>query len=256
MPHLALTALEGLPEVEAGDDLASLILAALDRLDITLVAGDVLAVAQKVVSKSEGCLVDLAQVSPSSRALELAAITGKDPRYVQVVLDQSREVVRAVPGVLVVEDVRGFVMANAGIDQSNVPGSDRVLLLPADPDASAKRLREAIETRTGVATGVLVNDSFGRAWRNGVVGTALGVSGFEALIDLRGKPDRDGRMLRITQVALADELAAAASLLMGQGAEGTPVVHVRGMPASAAVGAGATGSARDLLRARASDLFR
>ena len=256
MRNLTLTALEGMPEVAPGDDLARLVCRALAATGIVLAPGDVLAVAQKVVSKAEGCLVELASVSPTARAHDLGRITGKDPRYVQVVLDQSREVLRAVPGVRVGEDLRGFVTANAGIDQSNVPGTDRVLLLPPDADASARRLRQAIAALTGVTVGVLVNDSFGRAWRNGVVGTALGVSGFEALVDLRGQADREGRTLRISQVALADELAAAASIVMGQGAEGTPVVHVRGLPAQAAVGVAEDSSVRDLLRARAGDLFR
>jgi coenzyme F420-0:L-glutamate ligase/coenzyme F420-1:gamma-L-glutamate ligase len=168
-----------------------------------------------------------------------------------VVLDQSRAVLRAVPGVLVVEDHRGFVMANAGIDQSNVPGDDQVLCLPRDPDASAARLRTALEQQAGVPLAVLINDSFGRAWRNGVVGTALGSSGLQALGDQRGNLAREGRPLRITQVAYADELAAAASLVMGQGAEGTPVVHVRGVAALAG-----SGTVRELLRDPRTDLFR
>jgi coenzyme F420-0:L-glutamate ligase/coenzyme F420-1:gamma-L-glutamate ligase len=240
-----------LPEVRPGDDLAGLIGQGIERAGLVLEAGDLIVLAQKIVSKAEGCFVALAAVSVSDRARALATVTGKDARYIQVVLDQSRAVLRAVPGVLVVEDHRGFVMANAGIDQSNVPGDDQVLCLPRDPDASAARLRTALEQQAGVPLAVLINDSFGRAWRNGVVGTALGSSGLQALGDQRGNLDREGRPLRITQVAYADELAAAASLVMGQGAEGTPVVHVRGVAALAG-----SGTVRELLRDPRTDLFR
>ncbi len=251
MRSLTLTALAGVPEILRGADLPALIEAALQRSGVQPQAGDALVLAQKIVSKAEGRQVDLRTVTPSAEALRLAPITGKDARYVEVVLRESRTVLRAVPGVLVVEDVRGFVTANAGIDQSNVPGDEQVLLLPLAPQRSAERLRAALRERTGVDQAVIINDSFGRAWRNGVVGIALGVSGLPALADLRGQTDRDGRALRTTQVALADELAAAGSLVMGQAAEGTPVVHVRGLPHY-----GSDGSIDDLLRLADKDLFR
>ena len=252
MRRLALTALEGVPEIAAGDDLAAAALAALAASGIALAAGDVLVVAQKVFSKSEGRLVPLAAVEPSARAHELAKVTGKDPRAMELVLRESREVLRAKRDVVVVEHRLGFVMANAGIDQSNMQGGDgAALLLPADPDASCARLREALAAAAGVDCAVVMNDSFGRAWRNGVAGVAVGVAGMPGLVDLRGTPDRFGRTLRITQVALADELAAAASLVMGQGAEGYPMVHARGVPY-----ARREGSVRELLRPREEDMFR
>lgn len=252
MRSLVLHALEGIPEVHPGDDLASLILAALGRAGIALAPRDVLVVAQKVVSKSEGRAVDLADVVPSAQALALAAVTGKDARMIELILSESTQVLRAKKDVIVVEHRLGFVMANAGIDQSNVEsGHQRALLLPKDPEASARRLRDALRRAGAVDIGVIVNDSFGRAWRNGTVGTALGVAGMPGLVDLRGRPDRFGRKLLITQVGVADELAAAASLLMGQADEGCPAVHVRGMPYDAR-----EGSVRELLRPAEEDLFR
>lgn len=252
MRSLTLTAVESLPEIQPGDDLAELILAALDREGLALAAGDVVAVAQKIVSKSEGRRVALASVTPSPRAVELAAVTHKDPRLIELVLSESREVLRAKKDVIIVEHRLGYVMANAGIDQSNVEQGDAsALLLPLDPDASCERLRVALREATGIDCGVLVNDSFGRAWRNGTVGVALGVAGLPGLLDLRGRPDRFGRPLRITQVGLADEIAAAASLVMGQGDEGSPVVLARGVPY-----ARREGSVRELVRAKHEDLFR
>lgn len=251
MSALQLHPLPGLPEIGAGVDLAAAIAAALAHAGLRLEAGDVIAVAQKVVSKAEGRVVRLAGVTPGERASDFARITGKDPRYVEVVLRESIRVVRAVPGVLIVEHRLGHVMANAGIDQSNVPGEDRVLLLPADPDASAAALREQIAARCGVAPAVLVTDSFGRPWRQGVVGVALGVAGLAALEDRRGRRDRDGRVLRMTQVAVADALAAAAVLAMGEGDEGTPVVLARGVP-----GKRRDATVRELFRRGEEDLFR
>ena len=252
MRRLVLQALEGIPEVGSGDDLCALIRVALDRAGIEPAPGDVLVVAQKIVSKSEGRAVELARVVPSARALELAAVTGKDARLVELVLSEATAVLRASTGVIVVEHRLGCVMANAGIDQSNVErGDERALLLPLDPDASCRRLRDAMRAATGVDVGIVINDSFGRAWRHGTVGTALGVAGCVGLADLRGRPDRFGRKLRITQVGVADELAAAASLLMGQADEGCPVVHARGLPY-----APENGSARELLRPAREDLFR
>ena len=229
MKSLSLHALAGLPEITEGADMPALLADALVREKLSLQAGDVLVLAQKIVSKAEGRRVSLASVTPSPRALELAAACHKDARLVQLILDESREVLRVKPGIIIVEHKLGFVMANAGIDQSNVPGGDEsVLLLPQDPDASARALRKSMYEATRIAIGVLIIDSFGRAWRNGVTGTAIGVAGLPALIDMRGRQkDREGRTLRVTQVAAADELAAAASLIMGQADEGTPVVLAR-----------------------------
>jgi len=250
--RLTLTALDGVPEIAFGDDLAKVALDALAATGLALEEGDVLVVAQKVVSKSEGRLVLLKTVDPSAQAIELAAITGKDPRSMELVLAESRQVLRAKRDVVVVEHRLGYVMANAGIDQSNVAGGDAAaLLLPEDPDASCERMRASLSAATGVDCGVVMNDSFGRAWRNGVVGIALGVAGMPGVVDMRGSPDRFGRALRVTQVAVADELAAAASLLMGQGSEGYPMVHARGVPY-----ARRDGSMRELLRPRAEDMFR
>ena len=256
---LVLSELAGIPDVQHGDDLAALIAAALAGSGIEPRAGDALVLAQKIVSKAEGRLVRLAQVTPSARARELAQTTGKDARLVELILAESSEVMRAKPNVLIVRHRLGYVMASAGIDQSNTGeegekgynGEEVALLLPVDPQASAARIRIDLRARLGVDLGVIVNDSFGRAWRNGVVGVALGVSGLPALVDLRGTPDRYGRPLRITQIGVADELAAAASLVMGQGAEGTPVVHVRGLRY-----APREGSVTELLRAPDEDMFR
>jgi len=253
---LVLTALPGLPLVKPGDDLAALVAAGLDRAGLNLAPGDVLALAQKVVSKAEGRLVKLADVVPSARAMELAKVTGKDARFVEVVLSESREVLRARPNTLIVEHRLGFVCANAGVDRSNVgphgEGLDEyLLLLPLDPDRSCVRLRDQLQAATGVAVAVIINDSHGRAWRNGTVGVALGAAGFPALLDLRGHPDLFDYALQVTQIGLADELAAAASLLMGQADEGRPVIHIRGVPYPFR-----DGSARELIRPKELDLFR
>jgi coenzyme F420-0:L-glutamate ligase/coenzyme F420-1:gamma-L-glutamate ligase len=253
--RMTVLALGGVPLVRPDDDLAAIVLDALAAAGETLADGDVLVLAQKIVSKSEGRIVDLATVTPSDEALRLAAETEKDPRLVHLILSEAREVVRYRPGVLVVEHRCGAVLANAGIDASNVEpgaeGGERVLLLPEDADASCARLREALRARAGVSVGVVVNDSLGRAWRNGTVGAALGAAGIAALMDLNGRPDLFDRPLKATQIGLADELAAAASLVMGQADEGCPVVLIRGVPY-----APAEGSARDLVRDRALDLFR
>ncbi len=252
---LALTALRGVGRVSPGDDLAAIIVRAAKDSGCALASGDVVAVAQKIVSKSEGRYAVLDDVVPSPRAKELAATCLKDPRVMELVLRESRTVLRAIPNVIVVEDRRGLVLANAGIDQSNVePDADgraRALLLPEDPDASAARLREGIRRLAGVDVAVIINDSIGRAWRLGTVGTCIGASGLPGLLDLRGKPDLFGRALQTTEVGYADELAAAASFLMGQSGEGRPVVVIRGAswPRS-------DGSARELLRSRDKDLFR
>lgn len=251
---LALIALAGIPLVKPGDDLAALIAEALWRMREELRPGDILVVAQKIVSKAEGGIVALATVSPSAEAIVLARETEKDPRLVELILRESKRVVRHRPGVVIVEHRLGVVMANAGIDASNVapgPEGEQVLLLPENPDASCHGLRTALETRTGVAPGVIVNDSVGRPWRHGTIGMALGAAGLPSLLDLRGEPDLFGRALRVSRVGLADALAAAASLVQGEAAEGTPVILVRGYP-PADQDEGASG----LIRAAEEDLFR
>jgi coenzyme F420-0:L-glutamate ligase / coenzyme F420-1:gamma-L-glutamate ligase len=252
MPHdLLLRPLRGIPRVSAGDDLADIALGALGKSNDHLCEGDVLIFAQKVVSKSEGRIVDLASVVPSARALELAGETEKDPRLVELILEESSEVLRHRPGVLIVVHKLGFILANAGIDRSNVEGDDRVLLLPVDADASAARIRAKLRTSAGVDVAVLIIDSIGRPWRLGTAGTAIGASGMPTLLDMRGNPDLNGRPLESTDIAVADELAAAASLVMGQANEGTPIVLARGVPY-----ARRNGLARDLLRPKELDLFR
>lgn len=250
--QLQFLALPDLPLVKPGDDLLPLILKGLQRAERNLVDGDLLVIAQKIFSKSEARYVDLGTVTPGPEAERLAMEVDKDPRLVELILAQSRAVLRQRPGVLIVEHVLGYVHANAGIDRSNVEGGeDTVLLLPEDPDASAQRLRQAIADNLGLDVAIIINDSAGRAWREGAIGFALGTAGFEPVIDLVGKKDLLGRTMEVTSVAVADELAAAASFLMGQSDEGAPVVLVSGagLP-SATVGSAA------LVRDRAADLFR
>lgn len=262
MTAVELLAVPGIPLIQPGDDLARLVAERLAAAKITLRAGDVLVFAQKVVSKAEGRFVDLARVVPSPRAQAVAEEVAKDPRLVEVILSESRRIVRQRRDVLIVEHRLGFVMANAGVDQSNVAGTQAgarsgaqsgefALLLPEDPDASAQRLRTAFMQYSGYPPGIVINDSFGRPWRRGAVGVAIGCAGFPALRDLRGAPDLFGRTLRVTEVALADEIAAAASLLMGQADEGLPVVLVRGL----ALPAGEMPAAL-LIRPPGEDLFR
>jgi coenzyme F420-0:L-glutamate ligase / coenzyme F420-1:gamma-L-glutamate ligase len=251
---LSLTALEGMPEVSPGMPLAPLIAAALERHALTALDDDVLLVCQKIVSKAEGRFVNLASVDVSPRARKLAARCGKDPRLVEVILRESAEVVRCAPQVLIVRHRLGFVMANAGVDQSNVPDSEsQVLLLPIDPDASAAALREALSKLLGSSPAVIITDTFGRPWRRGVCGTAIGASGIVTLLDRRGESDRFERTLKVTQVAVADGLAAAATLVMGEAAEGRPVVLLRGMSAALRHH---SARAADVLRPLAEDLFR
>jgi coenzyme F420-0:L-glutamate ligase/coenzyme F420-1:gamma-L-glutamate ligase len=249
--ELSLKPLRGVPPVTAGADLAQIALAGLDRSNESLRANDVLVFAQKIVSKAEGRAVALAGVVPSARALTLAKETGKDARLVELVLQESSEIIRHREGLLIVRHRLGLSLANAGIDASNVDGSDHVLLLPVDPDASASRIRNDLRAATGVDVAVVIIDSLGRPWRMGTVGTAIGVSGIPALLDLRGRPDMQGRRLESTEIGLADELAAAASLVMGQADEGTPIVLARGVPYDRR-----EGSARDLLRPKDKDVFR
>ena len=250
---LTLSALAGLPLVEPGDDLAALLTAALRRAQIAPRDKDVLIVAQKVVSKAEGRFVDLKAVVPSARAVALAQEVNKDARLVEVILSESSEIIRKRRDVLIVAHRLGFIMANAGVDQSNVDaeGGEQVLLLPRDPDGSAAALKTRLDREFGVDLAVIVNDSFGRPWRMGVTGVALGVAGLPALRNMVGAPDLFGRKLRVTEIAVADEIAAAASLLMGQGAEGQPAVHLRGFDWD-----GAATPASTLLRPKEMDLFR
>ena len=251
---VSLVAVPGIPAIRAGDDLARILGDALEAAALRPRRGDVLVVTHKIVSKAEGRYVSLADVAPSARARELAAATGKDPALVEVILMESREVLRFRPGLIISEHRLGMVLANAGIDQSNVPhdgDEQRVLLLPSDPDRSSAALRAALEERFGAALAVVINDSVGRAWRNGVVGLALGAAGLPALLDLRGKPDLEGRPLRVTQVALADEIASAAELLMGEADEGCPAVLVQGLEWR-----DQSLPARALVRSREEDLFR
>lgn len=251
MTGLTLTPLRGVPRIRSGDDIAAVALDAVSASKVALKSGHVLIFAQKIISKAEGRLVHLDAVSPSERAKELALITQKDPRIIELVLSESREVLRATPGVIIVEHRLGFVLANAGIDRSNIDGDEHVLLLPVDPDKSSQKIREEIMRRTKCDVGVMVIDSIGRAWRNGTVGTLIGSSGVETLLDLRGKPDLFGRRLETTEVGWGDELAAAASLVMGQASEGWPIVHAAG---SSLLRRDAESAA--LLRPRNKDLFR
>jgi coenzyme F420-0:L-glutamate ligase/coenzyme F420-1:gamma-L-glutamate ligase len=249
-----LLALDGVPLVQAGDDLCDIILRGMAQAGERLRAGDIVVLAQKIVSKAQGRCVHLARVMPSARALELAQVVQKDPRVIELILGESLEVLRVRRDVIIVVHRSGFVMANAGIDFSNVEANtadDHVLLLPLDPDGTCDRIRTELLARTQVPVGVIINDSHGRAWRNGTVGVAIGASGLPALLDLRGKPDLFGRALRITQVGLADELAAAASLLMGQADEATPIVVIRGVQHEQR-----DGRAAELVRPKDLDLFR
>jgi len=228
--RLELFAIPGLPMVQAGDNLPALILAGLERAGQVLQDRDVVVIAQKIVSKAEGRTVDLADVVPSPEAMKLAAEVGKDPRIVEVVLSDSVKVVRSRPNLMIMQHRLGFVMANAGVDQSNVAEADghhRALLLPLDPDGSAEAIRSALAPHAEV--GVVISDSFGRPWRRGTAGVAIGAAGIPAVIDLRGQPDLFGRILEVSIIGFADEIAAAASLLQGQAAEAQPVVVVRGL---------------------------
>jgi coenzyme F420-0:L-glutamate ligase/coenzyme F420-1:gamma-L-glutamate ligase len=230
--QLTIIGLAGVPMVQPGDDLAAMTLAAYPATGIVPENGDIIIVAQKIVSKSEGRIVAVASVTPSERAIALGAETGKDPRFVEIVLSESRRIVRHRPNLIVAEHRLGFVMANAGIDHSNVApddGSERVLLLPLDPDASALALQQQLAARTKKRLAIIISDSFGRPWRRGTVGIALGAAGLPSVIDWRGQPDLFGRKLEVTETGFADEIAAAASLVQGQAAEATPIVVVRGL---------------------------
>jgi len=262
---LTLTPLQNIPLIRRDDNLADILVKSLQKTNIELQDNDILVIAQKIVSKAEGRTVNLTNVTPSRRAIELAKQTQKDPRIIELILQESNEVLRTRIGTIIVEHKLGFVCANAGIDHSNVNSpllegkelgekenpEDWVLLLPQDPDLSSRKMRDEILSKTGKRIGILIIDSHGRAWRNGTVGATIGVAGLPALEDLRGKQDLFGFTLHITQVGVADELAAAASLMMGQAAEGTPVVHVRGFPYQLR-----EGSLKELIRPKEQDLFR
>ncbi len=251
---LELIALEDVPMVESGDDVAAIVRDCLARAGLVLDGQDVVVVAQKIISKAEGRRVDLADVTVSDRARALAEETEKDPRVVELILSEARRVVRARPGLIIVEHRLGLVMANAGIDLSNTggeAGSEAALLLPRDPDQSAACLQRALVDTFGAGIGVIISDSFGRPWRSGTTGVAIGAAGLPALLDLRGEPDLDGRPLMVSISGFADEIAAAASLLMGQGNEGRPVVVARGLNWTQAAA-----NASALIRPPEQDLFR
>ena len=253
---LVLTSLIGIPEIKAGDDLGRVIADALKSNEVFLEDGDIIVIAQKIVSKAEGRLINLTSVQPSEKAKEIAAYVEKRPELVELILQESNEVLRTRPGTIIVEHKSGFVCANAGIDHSNVKGNwgepeDWVLLLPENADDSAVRIRNGIEAITSKKIGVMIIDSHGRAWRMGTIGMTIGLAGVPALVDLRGQPDLYDYKLRVTVVAAADELAAGASLLMGQAAEGTPVVHVRGFPYALR-----ESTSQELVRYKSYDMFR
>ncbi|KAA0284715.1 MAG: coenzyme F420-0:L-glutamate ligase [Chloroflexi bacterium] len=256
MSQLVLTPLKNIPLIRQGDNLADILVNALPDTDLELRNNDIFVVAQKIISKSEGRMVNLADITPSSRAMELVPQVEKDPRLIELILRESKEVMRVRKDVIVVEHRLGFVCANAGIDHSNVKGEgnvdeEYVLLLPQDPDASAQKLRYEIKQLANKDVGVMIIDSHGRAWRNGTVGICIGLSGIPALVDERGWKDLFGYTLKATVVGVADELAAAASLLMGQAAEGTPVIHARGFPYPLG-----DGSLKELIRPKKMDMFR
>ena len=249
----AVLPIGGLPEFTEGDDLPAILAERLAAGGPALTEGDILVVTQKIVSKTEGRLVDPAKIDPSPQALGVASKVGKDPAFVELVLRESSAVIRQGPNVLITRHKLGHVMANAGIDASNLgtnPG-EQVLLLPIDPDASANRIAEACEQTIGIRPGVLISDSFGRPWRVGTVNVAIGIAGLPAIIDQRGQPDRDGRTMQVTQIAFADSVAAAAGLAMGEGSEGLPACIVRGLQWQ-----GQSQSSSAILRPENEDLFR
>lgn len=248
--QITITGISGIPEVREGDNLATLILGGCVASGVAFEGGDVLVVTQKIVSKAEGCVVDLREIEASQFATEYAQQWGKDPRHIEVVLRETRRVVRMDKGIIISETHHGFVCANAGVDASNVPGGHFVSLLPKDSDASAARLREALRERTGVDVPVIISDSFGRTWRNGIINVAVGVAGLQPLIDLRGQKDPHGYLMSATVIAVADELASAAELVMGK-VEACPVAVIRGysyVPGE--------GTARELVIDPARDMFR
>jgi coenzyme F420-0:L-glutamate ligase/coenzyme F420-1:gamma-L-glutamate ligase len=253
--RLTLSTIDGIPLIRPGDDVTAILLDALAASGEALQDGDILVIAQKIYSKAQDRYVKLSDVVPSARAKELALEIDKDPSIVELILSEANEVVRHRPGVLIVEHKLGFVMANAGIDASNVAedgeDDDRVLLLPVDPDGDCAQTREEIRERAGVDVAVIMNDSVGRAWRSGTVGIAIGVAGLPAILDLRGEKDLFDRPLKTSIVGIADEIAAAASVLQGQADEGAPAVVIRGYKV-----AGDPTTAQALVRDKSEDLFR
>jgi coenzyme F420-0:L-glutamate ligase/coenzyme F420-1:gamma-L-glutamate ligase len=247
---IQLIALRGLPEVAPGDNLSHLLSQAAAGMGLQFVDGDVVIVAQKIVSKSEGRLLDLATVTPSARAIEISERQRRDPRLVEVILSESKSIIRQDAHVLITETHHGFICANAGVDRSNVSGRDWVALLPVDPDASARALKRELDLLLGVDLAVIITDTFGRAWREGLTNAAIGVAGLPPLVDFRGQIDDHGKELSATVLAVADELAAASGLLMRKTAR-IPVVVVRGYD-----GARGAGSASALIRSKDRDLFR
>ncbi len=248
--QITITGLVGIEEVRAGGDLPELIVRAIERSGLSVQAGDLLVVTQKIVSKAEGRLVDLREVEPSPFARDYAEKWGKDPRQIEVVLRESVRIVRMDRGIIISETRHGLVCANAGVDASNVPGKESVGLLPEDPDASAQRIREGIREQAGIDLPIIISDSFGRAWRNGIINIAIGVAGMEPLIDYRGQYDADGYLLNATIIAIADEIAAAAELVMGK-LDACPVALVRGYPYNKGEGKG-----QELIMEPARDMFR
>lgn len=253
---LTLTPIQGIPLINAGDNLSNIIWDSLSANQIYLINNDILVITQKIISKAEGRLINLCDVQVSQKAREIAKISAKDPRLIELILQESNEILRVTPNHLIVEHRLGFVCANAGIDHSNIHAEsgnpeDVYLLLPKNPDLSAQRIKKDIEEKSKTRIGILIIDSHGRAWRNGIIGTAIGIAGLPALIDLRGKEDLFGYKLQITQVAAADELASAASILMGQADEKLPVIHIRGFPYPLR-----DASITELIRPKDQDLFR
>ena len=252
---LSLSPLNDFPYVKQGDNIAEIISSSLQHNDLSLQNGDILVIAQKIISKSEGRLINLNSVSPSDKAHEIASISEKNPRLIELILQESSRIIRVRPGTIIVEHRLGFICANAGIDHSDViidnDKNEYVLLLPINPDKSADFIRSYFEINNNISIGVLINDSHGRAWRLGVVGTTIGLSGLPGLVDMRGKSDLFGGILRTTQIGAADELAGAASLIMGQGNEGIPVIHVRGFPYKLR-----KSNLQELIRPIKKDLFR
>ena len=254
MKNLELLAIENIPLIEPGDDLVSILIQTIKEEKIKLRRGDILVIAQKVVSKSENRYAYLNDVVPSSEAIRIAKNSDKDPKLVQLILNESVKVIRQGRGVIVVENKLGFIHANAGIDKSNIESdayNPKVLLLPKDPDNSALKIKEEIFRQTELKVGIIINDSSGRAWRKGIVGIAIGSSGVEVLLNLRGQKDLYGNALEITEVGRVDEIASAASLLMGQANEGLPVILVRGIPETSKVN-----NVKSILRDKSEDLFR
>jgi coenzyme F420-0:L-glutamate ligase / coenzyme F420-1:gamma-L-glutamate ligase len=253
---LTITPIHTIPEINPGDDLARMLLECLVVENINIAENDILVITQKIVSKSENRFVNLAKITPSKKAFEMAKVSRKRPELIELILQESNKVIRIVPQTIIVEHKLGFISANAGIDHSNVgrherKGEDWVLLLPKNPDKSAKKIRKFVNQKIGMNIGVMIIDSHGRAWRYGTVGTMIGTSGVPALVDLRGKEDLYGYKLRITRIGAADELAASASLLMGQANESIPAVHVRGFPYPLR-----EASLKEVLRPEKRDLFR